>query len=89
MLLLLVVVLGTLLCRTYLPGRIPFSNDGPFGRLMAECHRLPARFTGCWEDLNLLGDRDEYADSHGDKRRRAQLVIIHASRWLVQLSSDI
>ena len=58
MLLVLAVVLGTLLCRTYLPGRIPFSNDGPLGRLMAQCHRLPARFTGCWEDLNLLGDRD-------------------------------
>jgi hypothetical protein len=58
MVLLLALVLSGLLCSTFLPGNIPFSNDGPLGRLMAQCHRLPARFTGCWEDLNLLGDRD-------------------------------
>jgi len=58
MALLLFVVLSVLLCGDYLPGNILFSNDGPLGRLMAQCHRLPARFTGCWEDLNLLGLRD-------------------------------
>jgi hypothetical protein len=58
MALLLFVVLSVLLCGDYLPANIMFSNDGPLGRLMAECHRLPARFTGCWEDLNLLGFRD-------------------------------
>ena len=58
MILLLGVVLSFLLCGTFLPGNIPFSNDGPLGRLMAQCHRLPERYTGCWEDLNLLGDRD-------------------------------
>jgi hypothetical protein len=56
--LLLFVVLSLLLCNDYLPGNILFSNDGPLGRLMAQCHRLPDRFTGCWEDLNLLGFRD-------------------------------
>ena len=58
MVLLLFVVLSVLLCGDYLPGNILFSNDGPLGRLMAQCHRLPDRFTGCWEDLNLLGFRD-------------------------------
>ena len=58
MVLLLFVVLSVLLCGDYLPQNILFSNDGPLGRLMAQCHRLPDRFTGCWEDLNLLGFRD-------------------------------
>ena len=58
MVLLLFAVLSVLLCGDYLPGNILFSNDGPLGRLMAQCHRLPDRFTGCWEDLNLLGFRD-------------------------------
>jgi hypothetical protein len=56
--LLLFVVLSVLFCGDYLPANIIFSNDGPLGRLMAECHHLPARFTGCWEDLNLLGLRN-------------------------------
>ena len=58
MVLLLAGVLSVLLWGDYLPGKILFSNDGPLGRLMSECHRLPARFTGCWEDLNMLGSRD-------------------------------
>lgn len=57
MALLLFVVLSALLCGDYLPGNILFSNDGPLGGLMAQCHRLPARFTGCWEDINLIGLR--------------------------------
>jgi len=58
MLLLLVGVLSVLLWGDYLPENILFSNDGPLGRLVAQCHQLPARFTGCWDDLNLLGFRD-------------------------------
>ena len=58
MLLLLVVVLGLLLGAGCLPGRVQFSNDGPLGRAMSESHRLPARFFGCWQDLNSIGDRD-------------------------------
>jgi hypothetical protein len=56
--LLLLVVLSVALYGDYLPGNILYSNDGPLGRLMSQCHRLPERFTGCWEDLNLLGLRD-------------------------------
>jgi hypothetical protein len=58
MVLLLFAALSVCLYRDYLPGNILFSNDGPLGRLMSQCHRLPDRFTGCWEDLNLLGFRD-------------------------------
>ena len=53
--LLLVAVLGLLLHDSWLPGHTLFSNDGPLGRLMARCHQLPERFTGCWEDLNSIG----------------------------------
>ncbi len=55
MLLLLMVVISLLLGGGYLPGRVQFSNDGPLGRLVAQCHHLPDRFTGCWDDLNFLG----------------------------------
>ena len=56
--LLLLITLSVLFCGDYLPGNILFSNDGPLGRLMSQCHHLPDRFTGCWEDLNLFGMRD-------------------------------
>jgi|CZKM01.1.fsa_nt_gi hypothetical protein len=58
MVLLLVAILGLLLRGDFVPGNTLVSNDGPVGRLMSECHRLPERFTGCWEDLNSLGWRD-------------------------------
>jgi hypothetical protein len=44
--------------RSYEPGQILFSNDGPLGRLMSQCHQLPERFTGCWQDLNSIGYRE-------------------------------
>lgn len=58
MLLLLVVVLGFLLGEGIVPGRVLFSNDGPLGRLISECHHLPSRFFGCWHDINSIGYRD-------------------------------
>jgi hypothetical protein len=58
MVLLLFAVLSVCLYRDYLPHNILYSNDGPLGELTAQCHRLPDRFTGCWEDLHLLGFRD-------------------------------
>jgi hypothetical protein len=58
MVMLLFVALSILLYRDYQPGTILFSNDCPLGRLMSQCHRLPDRFTGCWEDLNLIGMRN-------------------------------
>jgi hypothetical protein len=58
MVLLLCLVLSVLFYRDCLPQTILYSNDGPLGRLMSQCHRLPDRFTGCWEDLNVLGMRN-------------------------------
>jgi len=55
---LLLVVVAALLWGNFVPGQTQFSNDGPLGRLMSECHRLPERFTGCWEDLNAVGYRE-------------------------------
>lgn len=55
MLLVLFAVLSLIFLGLYQPGRILFSNDGPLGRLMSDCHQLPGRFTGCWEDLNSIG----------------------------------
>lgn len=47
-----------LLWGNFLPGQTQFSNDGPLGRLVSECHRLPGRFFGCWQDLNAVGYRE-------------------------------
>ena len=58
MALLLLGVLGLLLGRAWLPGQTLFSNDGPLGRLMSDCHQLPSRFFGCWQDLNSIGYRE-------------------------------
>ena len=55
MFLLLLAVLSLFLPGVYLPDQTLFSNDGPLGRLMAQCHQLPGRFTGSWEDLNGIG----------------------------------
>lgn len=55
MFLLLLAVLSLLLPGIYLPDQTLFSNDGPLGRLMAQCHQMPGRFTGDWEDLNGIG----------------------------------
>jgi hypothetical protein len=55
MFLLLLAVLSLFLPGVYLPDQTLFSNDGPLGRLMAQCHQMPGRFTGCWEDLNGIG----------------------------------
>jgi len=52
---LFVVVLVILLAGALQPGYTLFSNDGPLGQLMAQCHRLPDRFFGCWDDLNNVG----------------------------------
>jgi len=56
--LLLVGVLSLLLGGGWMPGRTLFSNDGPLGRLVSECHQLPGRFFGCWQDLNSVGYRE-------------------------------
>lgn len=53
--LLFLVVLVILLNGVFRPGYTLSSNDGPLGELMAQCHRLPSRFTGCWADVGGIG----------------------------------
>lgn len=54
-LLLFLAVLVILFYGVFLPDQTLASNDGPLGRLMSACHRLPGRFLGCWADLNNVG----------------------------------
>ena len=56
--LLFIAVSAIKLWMGYLPGQTVFSNDGPLGRLVADSHQLPGRFSGCWQDLNLFGFRE-------------------------------
>ncbi len=56
-LLLFFAVLGCLFYAVFLPGEILFSNDGPLSQAVAQCHQLPSRFFGCWDDLIFLGIR--------------------------------
>jgi hypothetical protein len=58
MLVLLFITLSFFFRGVFLPGHTLFSNDGPLARLMAESHKLPERFTGCWQDLNSAGYRE-------------------------------
>lgn len=53
--LLLLAVLGALFHGVFLPDQTLFSNDGPLGRVISDCHKLPDRFFGCWGDLNGIG----------------------------------
>ena len=48
-------ILVVMMYGVFVPGQVLFSNDGPLGRLMSDCHRLPQRFFGCWADLNNIG----------------------------------
>lgn len=48
-------VLVFLLYGVFKPGFTLAANDGPLGELMAQCHRLPERFTGCWADVGGIG----------------------------------
>lgn len=57
MVLLCCAVLAVLFYGCFLPGYTLFSNDGPLGAQMAACNRVPAAFTGSWQDLNSIGFR--------------------------------
>jgi hypothetical protein len=52
---LLLVLLCGLFYGVFIPGYTLFSNDGPLSELVTQSHRLPERFTGCWQDLNSVG----------------------------------
>jgi hypothetical protein len=53
--LLLLVVLGCLFWRSFLPGIVHFNNDGPLGAQNAAWQQFPQSITGCWYDLNSIG----------------------------------
>ncbi len=55
MALLLLAILAALFCRSFLPGEIVFSNDGPYGAINSAAGRLPSGFKGLWQDLNWFG----------------------------------
>jgi hypothetical protein len=53
---LLAVILLCLFWRSFLPGFVHFSNDGPLGQQNSSWLRLPDAFTGSWNDLNDIGN---------------------------------
>src|ERR1035437_2306955 len=53
---LLAVILLCLFWRSFLPGFVHLSNDGPRGQQNSSWLRLPAAFTGSWDDLNDIGN---------------------------------
>lgn len=52
---LLVVILCLFFWRSFLPGVVHFSNDGPLGAISGDQMSLPDGFTGIWADLNYVG----------------------------------
>lgn len=53
--LLLGIILTTLFAKSFLPGYVHFSNDGPLGEQNASWLRFPGTLTGSWDDLNDIG----------------------------------
>lgn len=51
----LVVVLGFLFFRSFVPGQALFANDGPLGVSRARAYEMPSGFFGIWNDLFWLG----------------------------------
>jgi hypothetical protein len=52
---LLAVILAVLFGKSFLPGYVHFSNDGPLGQQNSKWLQLPGPFTGSWDDLNNIG----------------------------------
>src|SRR5258708_40285399 len=52
---LLAIVFVILFWKSFLPGYVHFSNDGPLAQQNAAYLQLPGAFTGCWDDLNGIG----------------------------------
>jgi hypothetical protein len=51
------IVLMVMFWKCFLPNYTLFANDGPLGWLNANSHRMPAMFSGTWEDSNSIGFR--------------------------------
>ena len=52
---LLAAVLFALFWKSFLPGVVHFSNDGPLGVQNSDFLDLPGGVAGIWADLNSLG----------------------------------
>jgi hypothetical protein len=52
---LLIIILGLLFWKSFLPGYVHFSNDGPLGQQNTEWTKLPYSLIGMWDDLNDIG----------------------------------
>ena len=52
---LLALILAVLFGKSFLPGYVHFSNDGPLGQQNTAWSQVPAAFTGAWADVNSLG----------------------------------
>ncbi|MGD0746117.1 MAG: hypothetical protein ABSA45_13270, partial [Verrucomicrobiota bacterium] len=52
---LLAVILAVLFAKSFLPGYVHFSNDGPLGQQMTAWLHLPQSFLRMWDDLNDIG----------------------------------
>ncbi|HEX4644485.1 MAG TPA: hypothetical protein VH598_02640, partial [Verrucomicrobiae bacterium] len=48
-------VLGILFFKSFLPGQVLYSNDGPLGAISTQAGKLPSGFLGVWQDLNWIG----------------------------------
>lgn len=55
--LLLLALLAVIFWRCFLPNTVIFSNDGPYGGLVAEQNRMPSIMSGLWVNLNWFGSQ--------------------------------
>jgi hypothetical protein len=53
--LLLAAILAVLFWKSFVPGYVHFSNDGPLAQQMTAWSQYPGEFTAIWGDLNGLG----------------------------------
>jgi hypothetical protein len=53
---LLAVILAVLFWRSFLPGYVHFSNDGPLSQQVTAWSRLPQAFSAEWADMNGIGN---------------------------------
>src|SRR5580765_3329317 len=51
----LAVILAVLFFKSFLPGYVHFSNDGPLGQQMQAWLQVPQALTGGWDDNNYIG----------------------------------
>jgi len=63
--LLLAVILALLFWRSFLPGYVHFSNDGPLGMQVFTAAHVPEAFFGMWGDMNDIGSGAVWSLSSG------------------------